>query len=116
MEQFGAKLKRIRSALGLTQKRLAEQLCVPQSYLAKVEAGVDVRFSNARRIADAMGLEVSISGDPLHLLQNPPRGSVIERARDFGIDLAQLYENYKLSPQERWERFKRNRRTLAAIR
>lgn len=38
------------------------------------------------------------------LLLDPPRGSRIAAARDFGIDLTQLIENLRLSPAERIKR------------
>jgi hypothetical protein len=35
------------------------------------------------------------------LIANPPPGSKLEEAKRFGIDLTLLYENLKLTPEQR---------------
>jgi hypothetical protein len=35
------------------------------------------------------------------LLMNPPRGSALEAARDFGVDLSLLAERLRRTPEER---------------
>jgi len=41
------------------------------------------------------------------LFEDPPAGSAIARARDYGIDLTQLARNLELSPDQRFERTER---------
>ena len=38
------------------------------------------------------------------LIKNPPRGSAIEAAKEFGVDLYSTLENLKLAPSERLRR------------
>lgn len=115
MEDFGRAVRGVRNALGLSQQQLADRLDVPQSYIAKVEAGADVRLSTARRIGNALALRLRLDGGALALLQNPPPGSVVEAARDFGVDFAALYENFRLSPTQRLDRFEQKSEALAAM-
>jgi hypothetical protein len=35
------------------------------------------------------------------MVQNPPPGSKLAAARDFGVDLGQLYANYRMRPDDR---------------
>jgi hypothetical protein len=37
----------------------------------------------------------------LGLIQNPPPGSAIERAKEFGVDLTLTLESLRRTPQER---------------
>lgn len=39
------------------------------------------------------------------LITNPPRGSKLAAAKEFGIDLTLLYENLKLTPTGRAQKF-----------
>jgi hypothetical protein len=39
----------------------------------------------------------------LALIHNPPPGSAIERAKEFGVDLTLTLENLRMTPQERVE-------------
>jgi hypothetical protein len=50
------------------------------------------------------------------LLRNPPPGSSIEAARDFGIDLMQLMEQLRLTPDERVRKLEAATRDLAGVR
>ena len=45
----------------------------------------------------------------LDLIENPPPGSAIAAAREFGVDLYSIVENLKLTPAERFERGEANR-------
>ena len=38
------------------------------------------------------------------LINHPPRGSAIAKAKEFGVDLYGVLENLKLSPAERFRR------------
>jgi hypothetical protein len=49
-------------------------------------------------------------------LTNPPPGSALESARDFGIDLSLLAERLRLSPEERLRDLQRVMRHLEQIR
>jgi hypothetical protein len=53
------------------------------------------------------------------LIDRPPRGSAIAKAKEFGVDLYSILENLKLTPAERFRRaaaetsfVRRIRRTL----
>jgi hypothetical protein len=39
------------------------------------------------------------------LINDPPQGSKLAAARDFGIDLSLLYHNLQLTPTERFEQW-----------
>jgi len=43
------------------------------------------------------------------LIENPPRGSAIAKAKKFGVDLYSVLENLKLTPAERFRRGDANR-------
>lgn len=43
------------------------------------------------------------------LIQNPPPGSAIAKAKEFGVDLYSVLENLKLTPAERFRRADANR-------
>ena len=49
-------------------------------------------------------------------LINPPPGSALETARDFGVDLTLLAERLRLSPEERLRDLQRFMRALEQIR
>jgi hypothetical protein len=49
-------------------------------------------------------------------LINPPPGSAVESARDFGIDLSLLAERLRLSPEERLRDLQRVMSALEQIR
>lgn len=49
-------------------------------------------------------------------LINPPPGSALESARDFGIDLTLLAERLRLSPEERLRDLQQFMRALEQIR
>lgn len=50
------------------------------------------------------------------LLRNPPPGSRIEAAREFGIDLMQLMEQLRLTPDERVRKLEAATKDLAGVR
>ena len=45
------------------------------------------------------------------LIANPPQGSKLAAAKDFGIDLTLLYVNLKLTPTERARKFEAGARS-----
>ena len=49
-------------------------------------------------------------------LRNPPPGSRIEAARDFGIDLTLLIEQLRLTPAERAMKLQRAAKSLERVR
>ena len=49
-------------------------------------------------------------------LREPPPGSAIETARDFGIDLTLLIERLRLTPDERVRQLQQDMITLSQIR
>ena len=53
---------------------------------------------------------------PEEKLLNPRPGSKIAEARDFGIDLALLVENLRLTPEDRLEKLQRAVNGLAELR
>jgi hypothetical protein len=50
------------------------------------------------------------------LIENPPPGSAIEQAKEFGVDLYSNLEKLKLSPAERFRRGDDNRRLVQRLR
>ena len=50
------------------------------------------------------------------LLMNPARGSAIEAAREFGVDLTLIIERLRLTPEERVRELQRAMNSLAKIR
>ena len=49
-------------------------------------------------------------------LREPPPGSAIEAARDFGVDLTLLIERLRLTPDERVRQLQQAMTTLSQIR
>ncbi|GAC1537678.1 MAG: hypothetical protein NVS2B17_10640 [Candidatus Velthaea sp.] len=49
-------------------------------------------------------------------LLNPPPGSALARARDYGIDLTMLIENSRLTPSERIEKAMRAQQSVEELR
>jgi hypothetical protein len=51
-----------------------------------------------------------------NLLLNPPAGSRMEAAKRFGIDLALLIEQLRLTPEERLRRLERAAKAIEKVR
>jgi hypothetical protein len=49
-------------------------------------------------------------------LRNPPPGSRIEAARNYGIDLTMLIEQLRLTPEERLRKLERAAKAIAKVR
>jgi len=111
----GAAVRRARSASGLSQAQLGAQIGIPQSYIARIEAGADVRVSTLARVLRALGLSLEIRGHVEALFRDPPPGSKLATARDFGVDLGQLYANYRMGPSERLALAEANARGLGEL-
>jgi transcriptional regulator with XRE-family HTH domain len=90
-----------RARRGLTQAALGRLAGVPQSHVAKIEAGADVRLSTLVRVLASLGLRLEARPTLEEMVQNPPPGSKLAAARDFGVDLGQLYANYRMRPDDR---------------
>lgn len=50
------------------------------------------------------------------LITNPPPGSKLARAKEYGIDLTLLFENLKLTPTERAKKIEEGALALQALR
>jgi hypothetical protein len=50
------------------------------------------------------------------LITNPPPGSKLAKAKEYGIDLTLLYENLKLTPTQRALKLVEGARSLQALR
>jgi hypothetical protein len=50
------------------------------------------------------------------LITNPPPGSSLAEAKEWGIDLTLLYENLKLTPTERARKLEQGARALHELR
>lgn len=60
-------------------------------------------FEQARRDYERLLFPERLSDAARRLLQDPPRGSALEAARNFGVDLTLLAKNASATPQERFE-------------
>lgn len=112
---LGAAVKRAREGSGLSQAQLGQQIGAPQSYIARIEAGADVRLSTLLRVLQALGLSLGVGCNVEDLFRNPPPGSKLAAARDFGVDLGQLYASYRMSPHDRFALAEANARGLAEL-
>ena len=106
-------LRRAREARGLSQASVGKAAGIPQSHVARIEGGDDIRLSTAGRVAGVLGLKITIEPDVQALFENPPVGSPFAAARDFGVDMSDLYERFNMSSVERLERAVTNSRGLA---
>ena len=115
VKALGALIKQTRERSGLSQAQLGAQVGAPQSQIARIESGADARMSTLSHVLGALGLSLTLSGSVEEAFRNPPLGSKIAAARDFGVDLGQLYASYRMSPQARLELAEANSRGLAEL-
>ena len=108
-------IREIRRARGLSQKTLGKAAGVSQSHIARIEAGGNIRLSTAARIVEALGLTITIELDVRGLFEHPPAGSAFAAARDFGVDMSDLYECYQMTPAQRLDRTVANSRGLSEL-
>jgi transcriptional regulator with XRE-family HTH domain len=83
--QWGASLRKARRRAGLTQRQLAELAGVPQSTVARIEAGTHLpRIDTLDQLLRATGMQLEVS----HL-------------RGLGVDRSQIAALLALTPDER---------------
>lgn len=59
--QIGEEVRRLRIERGLSQQELAERMGLPQSVIARLEAGgVELRLSTLDRVAQVLGVELAV--------------------------------------------------------
>ena len=110
----GRSLKSLRESVGLTQKQMAERLCIGQAAVSKIEARGDVQISSLQKYVEALGaalrieaafptdgelasrLRTELSIDTLnsHQLVLPIFGDdhcIVEEARDFVLSIRPQY-------------------------
>jgi transcriptional regulator with XRE-family HTH domain len=103
MEEFsqvGAAIRAVRCAKGWSQRHLGEQAGVPQSHVAKLEGGKDVRVSTLLRILVALGYELALEPQQ-NSIERPRVHSALAHAQRYGVDLASLYRSARMSPADR---------------
>ena len=108
-------VRQARQAVGWSQQALGRAAGIPQSHVAKIEHGVDARASTLRRVFGALGYELNLRRDARALFMNPPPNGCIAAARDFGVDLGQLYAGFSMSPAERLDAASRSASGLAEM-
>lgn len=60
LERFGARMKSLRAAAGLSQEQVGLECDLSQTYISEVEAGKrNVSLLNIRRIAKVLGVTLS---------------------------------------------------------
>lgn len=101
MRSIGSAVRQARRGTGWSQAALGRAAGIPQSHVAKIERGVDVRASTLRRVLAALGYDLALRPTVRAWFLNPPPGSHLAAARAFGIDLGQLYAGLSASPAER---------------
>ena len=88
-----------RESRGLTQRQLAEKAAVGPATIPRIERGESVLPTSAKKIADALGIEVA------DLTYNPPRPSYAERRLPWSL-LEEFVEERRsqrpLSLNEAW--------------
>jgi transcriptional regulator with XRE-family HTH domain len=96
-------IRRARQARKWSQQALAERAGLPQSHIAKLESGCDVRSSTLLRVASALGLNVELRPSLRDVFERPPLGSKLAAAQEWGVDIGQLFAAHEMSPKERLE-------------
>lgn len=58
-KEFGARVRKLRNVLGLSQEKLAEKAGVHRTYIGMIERGEkNITLSNIEKIASALGVSV----------------------------------------------------------
>jgi len=115
LRRFSTIARYRRKQCGWSQEQLGKRAGVPQSHVAKIEGGSDPRFSTVQRIMGALGYDVVFTLNAERLFLEPVESSAMADARDYGIDLASLYQSYRLSPRERFLAAVRNANGLTQL-
>jgi transcriptional regulator with XRE-family HTH domain len=108
-------IKRARRTAGWSQADLGRAAGIPQSHVAKIELGIDMRASTLQRILGALGYEIQLRQNVRGLFLSPPPASRLAAARDFGVDLGQLYDGFSMSPLQRLDAAARSANGLAEV-
>ena len=111
----GQAVRGIRVAAGWSQGALGRAAGIPQSHVAKIERGVDARASTLQRVLEVLGYALDVRPDARASFLNPPPNSRLAAARDFGVDLGQLYAACSMSPAERLDVASANANGLAEL-
>jgi DNA-binding PadR family transcriptional regulator len=72
-------------------------------------------LDQARRDYERLLFSGRLSDAARRLLQDPPRGSALEAARNYGVDLTLLAKTASATPQERFDEALNGMRFLAGI-
>lgn len=73
LRHIGELLKGRRIQRGLSQRELAALVDLPQSHLSKIETGaVDLRVSSLQKLAEALGLHITVMAAPEVVFDSPP--------------------------------------------
>ena len=70
-ETFGQRLRRLREARGLSQRKLGELAGLSDHSIYKAERGGNVRVENLLRLAETLGVSVLYLRDGVELLPEP---------------------------------------------
>ena len=62
-EPFHLRVAGIRQKLEISQKQLADYVCVPQSLISRLEAGADARLSTWVKVLGGLSLRLTIVAD-----------------------------------------------------
>ncbi len=82
---------------------------------AKIDRAVAGPPPTLQRVLFVLGYEIDLRQNARGLFLNPPPNGRIAAARDFGIDLGQLYAGCSMSPAERLDVAARGASGLAEL-
>ena len=115
MGSIGSAIRAGRRQKGWSQEQLGKAVGLPQSHIAKVEAGADIQVSTLSKLAHALGLHIQLTPSLRESFLHPAPSSRIAAARDYGVDLGQLYASIRKSPSERLQSAVESARGLAEL-
>jgi hypothetical protein len=88
--------------------------------MASSTIAVNTTKLRAAEPCEKMHLETFMTSEQeklaLDLIHNPPPGSALAAAKEFGIDLTLLYENSKLTHTQRARKFEQGVRAMQQMR
>lgn len=115
MDSIGSAIHASRRQKGWSQEQLGKAVGLPQSHIATIEAGADLQMSTLNKLAHALGLQIQLTPSLRESFLHPARSSRVAAARDYGIDLGQLYASIRKSPSERLQSAVESARGLAEL-
>ena len=115
MDSVGSAIREGRHQKGWSQEQLGKAVGLPQSHIAKIEAGADIQISTLNKLAHALGLYVQLAPSLRESFLHPAPLSRVAAARDYGIDLGQLYASIRKPPSERLQSAVESARGLAEL-